>query len=86
MRKFHLKHGFLSIYRCTVFIRRVTDCNFEVSLPVDYRATCPILRECFAAFAAMADNDRAYMGAPEFNTILVRDMYLNSETVQLCRY
>lgn len=84
MRKFNLKYGFLSTYRSTIFIRRAADYKFEISPPVDYRATHPSLRECFMAFAALADNDRIYTEAREFNARLVRATP-GPESVQLCK-
>lgn len=71
MRKFNLKYGFLSTYRSTIFIRRAADYKFEISPPIDYRATGPSLRECFMAFAALANNDRIYTEPPGYNTRLL---------------
>lgn len=84
MRKFNLKYGFLSTYRSTIFIRRAADYKFEISPPVDYRATRPSLRECFMAFAALADNDRIYTETPGFNARLVRAT-LGPGSAQLCK-
>jgi len=84
MRKFNLKYGFLSTYRSTIFIRRAADHKFEISPPVDYRATRPSLRECFMGFAALADNDRIYTETPGFNARLVRAT-LGPGSAQLCK-
>ena len=72
MIRYKLKYGFLGTYRSTVFMRRVADYKFEMSPPVDYRATQPSLRECFMAFTAFAADDGAYNQAPDFNIRLVR--------------
>lgn len=81
MRNFELKHGSLSTYNTTIFIRRTEDYRFEISHPVDYRATGPSLRECFVGFAALAA-DRTYNEAPDFNARLVRA----TRTSRICSF
>ncbi|GFF26314.1 hypothetical protein IFM58399_01370 [Aspergillus lentulus] len=67
MRTNELKYGFLSTYRSTVFVRRTSDFRFELSLPIDEKATNPSLRQCFVALCLLASQDGKYKEAPDFN-------------------
>jgi hypothetical protein len=67
MRTNELKYGFLSTYRSTVFVRRTSDFRFELSLPIDEKATNPSLRQCFVALCLLASQDGKYEEAPDFN-------------------
>ena len=66
MRQHELKYAALSTYRTTVFIKRTGDYRFELSMPVDEKATNPSLRECFLALCALASQEPEYIESPEF--------------------
>ena len=68
MRCLGLKYGFLSTYKSAVFIRRVADYRFELSLPIDYRTVRPSLPEYFLGFAAIAFNDGTYLEMRGFDS------------------
>ncbi|PWY84593.1 hypothetical protein BO94DRAFT_566707 [Aspergillus sclerotioniger CBS 115572] len=57
MRQNGLKFGFLSTYKATVFVRRTAPFLFEITLPINEKATGPTLRQCFLAFAIFASSD-----------------------------
>lgn len=75
MRCFGLNYGFLSTYKSTVFIRRVADYRFELSLPIDYRTVGPSLREYFLGIAAIASNDGIYLETRDFYSRQVRSKW-----------
>lgn len=68
MRCLRLKYGFLNTYKSTVFIRRVADYRFELSLSIDYRTVRPSLPEYFLELAAIASNDGTYLEMREFDS------------------
>ncbi|KAK2792654.1 hypothetical protein FQN51_001626 [Onygenales sp. PD_10] len=67
MRLNDLRYSVLSTYQSTVFIRRVSDYRFELSLPVKRGATGPSVRECLLALCVMAASDTSYVEDPDFN-------------------
>ena len=68
MREFDLRYGFLSTYQFTVFIKRVDDFCFHLSLPISHDATNPSLRQCFAGFAMIAAENPTYEEAEDIDT------------------
>lgn len=60
MRKSRLRHGFLSTYEHTVFVKRDDDYSFHLSMPVSHTAVNPSLRECFVGFAITAAQNPRY--------------------------
>lgn len=82
MRANSLKYGFLSTYRYTVFVRRSDKYQFDLSLPLDERATSPSIRECLARLCAIAANDRTFE-EHDFNEMLVRPLNSNRSSQKL---
>ncbi|KAK2779973.1 hypothetical protein FQN53_001159 [Emmonsiellopsis sp. PD_33] len=72
MRLNDLRYSVLSTYQSTVFIRRVSDYRFELSLPVKRGATGPSVRECLLALCVMAASDTSYVEDPDFNPMRLR--------------
>lgn len=71
MRRFHLRYGFLSTYKSTVFVKREDDFRFHLSMPVSDDSTNPSLRECFAGFATIASQDPIYEERDQIDTRFV---------------
>lgn len=71
MRYHQLRHGFLSTYKTTIFVKRVDDHCFHLSLPIDQYATNPSLRECFAGFLVLAAADSKYVESHDIQEIRV---------------
>ncbi|KAJ5664674.1 hypothetical protein N7462_011487 [Penicillium macrosclerotiorum] len=72
MRRFHLRYGFLSTYKSTVFVKREDDFCFHLSMPINKESTNPSLRECFAGFAAIAAQNPDYEEVEQVDTRLLR--------------
>lgn len=66
MLRQNLKYAALSTYCTTVFIRRTGDYLFELSLPIDQKATRPSLRECFLALCVFSSQDPNYFASFDF--------------------
>ena len=62
----NLKYAALSTYRTTAFIRRAGDYRFELSLPIDQKATKPSLRGCFLALCVFSSQDPDYFASFDF--------------------
>lgn len=75
MLRHSLKYAALSTYRTSVFIRRTGDYRFELSLPIDHKATGPSLRECFLAFCVFASQDPKYFSSFDFRAERVRSIH-----------
>lgn len=57
MREHSLKYGFLTTYSTTIFVKRTDSYRFLLSDPIDKQATHPSVRECFAGFSVLANED-----------------------------
>ncbi|KAK2809220.1 hypothetical protein FQN50_004056 [Emmonsiellopsis sp. PD_5] len=89
MRLNGLRYGVLSTYQSTVFIHRVSDYHFELSLPVKRGATRPSVRECLFALCAMAASDTSYVEGPDFDPMRLRQPalpFLQASTSPLTAY
>ncbi|ODM22862.1 hypothetical protein SI65_00451 [Aspergillus cristatus] len=63
-----------------VFIRRVTDSRFELSVPIDYRATGLSLRGYFIAFAIIAAKDTTYLEAWKLRSSALHSIHHQTAT------
>lgn len=69
-----VKHGFITTYTSAIFVRRVNDFRFELSMPISKDSVRPSLRQCFLAFCCLASNDPVYMVPDGFNPTLVSSL------------
>lgn len=67
MRKFQVRYAFLSTYKATVFVKRADNFSFLISRPIGEQDTNLSVRQCFAAFCILAEQDSHYAEDPEFN-------------------
>lgn len=73
---FNLRHGFLSSYEVAIFARRLDDYRIELSPPIHRNAQHPSLRECFAAFLAMCNQDSNFYPSDGFSPRIVESSCL----------
>lgn len=71
MRMLKLRFGFLTTYKTTVFVRRMSDFRFEISDPINYLASAPSLRECFVGLSVIASESPQFAEEPDFRVELV---------------
>jgi hypothetical protein len=65
MDDFGVRHGFYTTYNVTIFVRRASDTNFEVSPPILHSTKSAegggkdgvSVRECFLYLAMLANSD-----------------------------
>ncbi|KAK6518666.1 hypothetical protein TWF506_005803 [Arthrobotrys conoides] len=57
MVQWHLKYGFLSTYKHTIFVRRTDRTNFEITDPIEFNSTNPTIRQCFFHMGMLGAGD-----------------------------
>ncbi|KAJ5781664.1 uncharacterized protein N7518_010147 [Penicillium psychrosexuale] len=65
-------YGVLSTYAYTVFIKRVEDCQFQMTKPIPQAATQPSVRQCIMAVAILAATGTNYVEYPGFNAEMLQ--------------